>query len=423
MSRVDAREVHASVDHLFRRRAGQMVASLTGLFGLEHLQAVEDAVQDAHVQALRLWPYRGMPDDPGAWLAAVARNRVLDRLRRRGTWRGKVPEIERTVLAMSGTPATDATRFEAELDDDQLRLTFACCHPAIPRTGQVALTLKTVGGFGIAEIARAFLVRESTVAQRLVRAKRRLRDSGAQLEVPPPAELPSRLDAVLEVVYLLFNEGYSALEGATAVRTDLCHEAMRLSSLLAAHPSTGAPRVHALAALLHFQGSRLGSRTDAHGELLLLEEQDRGSWDGAAIAKAVEHLRASAKGDDLSTYHLEAEIAACHTLAPEFARTDWGRIVECYDRLLAIGSSPVVALNRAIALRHGAGLAPALAEIERLATEPALASYFPYWAARGELLREAGRDAEASSAYRRALGLSASAPVRRFLIRRLNERS
>jgi RNA polymerase sigma factor (sigma-70 family) len=437
MSPTDASEVHASIDHLFRRRAGQMVASLTRVFGLEHLQAVEDAVQDALLQALRHWPYRGIPDDPGAWLVAVARNRVLDRLRRHGTWRSKLPEIDRAVRSMTGampgpgpggepgmvpsTLAGEGALFDAELGDDQLRLIFACCHPAIPRSGQVALTLKTVGGFSTAEIARAFLSREATVAQRLVRAKRKLREAGAQLEVPAPRELPERLGAVLEVVYLLFNEGYSALEGEAAVRTDLCHEAIRLASLLTANPSTSSARAHALAALLCFQGSRLATRTDAAGELLLLEQQDRSRWDRARIARGLRHLAASAHGEEVSELHLEAEIASCHALAPSFAATDWGRILECYDRLLDRRSSPVVALNRAIALRHVASPAAALDEVLRLEKEPTLADYLPYWAARTELLRLAGRHDEMARACRRALELSASAPVRRFLIRRLNE--
>jgi RNA polymerase sigma-70 factor (ECF subfamily) len=431
MSPIDASAVHASVDHLFRRRAGQMVASLTRVFGLEHLQAVEDAVQDALLQALRLWPYRGMPDDPTAWLAAVARNRVLDRLRRHGTWRNKLPEIDRAVRSMTGaSPGVwrgagpgERALFDAELGDDQLRLMFACCHPAIPRSGQVALTLKTVGGFSTAEIARAFLSREATVAQRLVRAKRKLRENDAQLEVPAPLELPQRLDAVLEVIYLLFNEGYSALEGEAAVRTDLCHEAIRLAALLTAHPSTSSPKAHALAALLYFQSSRLATRTDAAGELLLLEQQDRARWDRVRIAHGLRHLAASAHGNEVSPLHLEAEIAACHTLAPSFAATDWTRILECYDRLLARRASPVVALNRAIALRHLEGPSKALEEVLRLEEEPALADYFPYWAARAELLRLTGRHDEMVSACRRALELSASAPVRRFLIRRLNEPS
>jgi len=421
MNGADPRTVQDSIDHLFRRRAGQMVASLTRLFGLERLQTVEDAVQDALLQALRLWPYRGIPDEPGAWLATVARNRVLDRLRRRGTWRGKLDEVERSVVARISSGADGDPRFGSELDDDQLRLTFACCHPAIPRAGQVALTLKTVGGFSTAEIARAFLARESAIAQRLVRAKRRLRDCGARLEVPSPAELPERLGAVLEVVYLLFNEGYSALEGESAVRSDLCWEAMRLASLLTTHPSTRSPRAHALAALLHFQASRLATRTDPAGDLLLLEEQDRSRWDGAAIARGLKYLRASASGDEVSSYHLEAEIASCHALSPSFDATDWGRIVECYDRLRERTASPVVALNRAVALRHTEGADSALRALLRLEPEPALSDYAPYWVARGELLRLAGRRTEALNDYRRALQLSATAPVRRFLIRRLNE--
>ena len=240
-------EVQRLVDHLFRRQAGQMVATLGRVFGLRHLDAIEDAVQDALVQALRRWPFAGLPERPEAWLMRVARNRMLDRLRRAGSWEEKRRRLER--LESDEGHDAPAASFAAELADDQLRMIFACCHPAVPRAGQLALTLKTVGGFSVTEIARAFLTRESTVAQRLVRAKRRLREREVCLEVPPPGELPARLDAVLEAIYLIFNEGYGAAAGSDLVRTDLCHEAIRLLDLLAAHPGTDAPRTHALAAL------------------------------------------------------------------------------------------------------------------------------------------------------------------------------
>ena len=274
--------VHSSVDHLFRHRAGQMVASLTRIFGLEHIDLVEDAVQDALVRALRLWPYEGTPRNPTAWLIQVAKNRLLDRLRRQSLWRQKQPEAERSIRALREAAADSEPAFAREVRDDQLRMIFTCCHPAIPSESQIALTAKTVGGFSTAEIARAFLCREATIAQRLVRAKRKLRQRAVELEMPPPRELAKRLDPVLEVLYLMFNEGYSALEGEDLVRTDLCHEAIRLVELLAAHPGTAEPRVHALAALFFFQAARLPARADAAGDLLLLAEQDRSLWDGPA---------------------------------------------------------------------------------------------------------------------------------------------
>ena len=397
-----------------------MVATLARIFGLEHLDAVEDAVQDALVQALKRWSFTGMPDNPAAWLMRVARNKMLDRLRRAGTWREKREWLERGV-AGSDEAAGHETWFAGELADDQLRMIFACCHPAVARRDQVALVLKTVGGFGVAEIARAFLAREPAIAQRLVRAKRRLREGGARLEVPPPAELGARLEAVLEAIYLMFNEGYGAHAGSDLVRTDLCHEAIRLVGLLAEHPTTAAPRVHALAALLCFQASRLPERVDAAGELLLLADQDRTRWDRRLIAAGVGHLGRSAAGGELSIYHLEAEIASCHALAPSWAATDWRRILTAYDDLLARRSSPVVALNRAVALAELKGAEAALEALEPLAEEKSLEGYYPYWSVRGELLRRAGRSEEARAAFRRALDLESSAPVKRLLMRRANQ--
>lgn len=410
-------EVQRSIDHLFRRSAGQMVATLARVFGLRHLDAVEDSVQDALVQALRRWPFGGVPDKPEAWLMRVARNRMIDRLRRGGAWEEKARLLG---PAAAEEPATHAAWFTGELADDQLRMIFACCHPAVPRTGQLALTLKTVGGFSTAEIARAFLTREATVAQRLVRAKRRLKERGVELEVPAPAELPDRLDAVLEAIYLMFNEGYGAGAGSELVRTDLCHEAIRLLELLGEHPGTDTPRTHALAALACFQASRLDQRVDAAGEIVLLPEQDRSRWDGGLIAAGVEHLRRSAHGDDFSTYHLEAEIASCHALAPSWPETDWRRLLRAYDELLERAPSPVTALNRAVALAEVEGPEAALSALEPLSEMSGLEDYYPYWATRGEMLRRAGRDEEAKHAFRRAQGLEASAPVKRFLMRRVN---
>ncbi len=407
--------VRNSLDLLFRRRAGQLAATLARVLGVENLDLVEDLVQDAFVQALKKWPYAGVPDNPGAWVLAVAKNRAVDILRRQGRWREKRNELERSIL-----PALDAGRvyFSTELDDDQLRLMFACCHPALPRDAQVALTLKTVGGFSVEEIARAFLTGRATVAQRLVRAKRSLRDRRIELAIPAAEALPPRLDAVLEVLYLLFNEGYAATAGDELVRIDLCEEAMRLAELVAAHPLVGGPRVNALAALFLFQAARLPARKDADGEQLLLEEQDRSSWDRSLLRRGLEHLRLAARGETLSAYHLEAEIASCHALADSFEDTDWNKILACYDRLLELTPAPVVALNRVVALAKVEGPDAGLRALSSLSGERALRHYGPRYAIEGDLLLQLGRATEARAVLDKAASLAASEPVRRYLERR-----
>ena len=415
-------DIHTTVDHLFRHRAGQMVASLTRIFGLGQIDLVEEAVQEAMVRALKSWPFRGTPANSTAWLIQVAKNHLLDRLRRQSLWQSKEDHVQRSIVALHESAAGDEPAFAREVRDDQLRLVFTCCHPAIPPDQQIALTLKTVGGFSTAEIARAFLAKEATVAQRLVRAKRRLRLEGVELRMPPPDELARRLDPVLEVVYLMFNEGYSAHEGEDLVRTDLCHEAIRLAGILASHPVTGGPRVHALAALLCFQAARLATRVDADGDLLLLAEQDRSRWDPALLRRGVRFFERSASGDQLTAYHLQAEIAACHALAPSFEATDWRRILAAYDALIEVTPSPVVALNRAIALSHVAGPETGLEALVAVAAAPAMGRYYPLFATRGELLRRAGREREARACYRQALALTRSAPVQRFLQRRIDGR-
>jgi RNA polymerase sigma-70 factor (ECF subfamily) len=409
-------QIHQSVDHLFRHRAGQMVATLTRIFGIERLDLVEDAVQDALVQALRLWPYRGVPGNPSAWLIEVAKNRMLDSLRRDRRMQEIPDEIEFPIEEF--TEETGA-RFANEIRDDQLRMIGACCHPLIPPDGQIALTLKTVGGFSVSEIARAFLAQESAIAKTLTRAKQRLREFDIKLEMPLPDKLPARLESVLKVLYLMFNEGYSALEGEELVRTDLCHEAIRLCELLAEHPVTGEPKVHALAALLMFQGVRLNARCDAAGELMLLAEQDRSLWNQAMLRRGLHHFRKSASGDELSDYHLEAEIASCHAVAESFEATDWPRVLECYEELLNRKPSPVVALNRIVALAKVQGVEAGLVELDKIAEDRTLRNYYPFFAARGELLREAGRTREAIEAYRKALSLTSSEPIRRFLMKRI----
>jgi RNA polymerase sigma-70 factor (ECF subfamily) len=369
---------------------------------------------------LRLWPHQGEPDNPSAWLIQVAKNLTLDGLRRDSRLRSAPDGIEDSIESLLHFPAEADAAFANEIRDDQLRMIFTCCHPMIPEDGQIALTLKTVGGFSVSEIARAFLSQEPAVAKTLTRAKQRLREFNIKLEMPQPDKLRARLESVLSVIYLMFNEGHSALEGEELVRTDLCHEAIRLCELLAEHPVTGAPKVHALGALLLFQGARLTARCDPAGELLLLSEQDRSLWDRAMIKRGLYRLRKSASGAEISDYHLEAEIASCHALAASYEATDWPRVLDCYEELLNRKPSPVVALNRIVALSRVDGVEAGLIELNKLADDRTLRNYYPFYATQGELLREAGRKSEAIDAYQKALSLTSSEPIRRFLMKRVS---
>lgn len=410
------------VEHLFRREAGRLVAALVRVFGPARLDLAEDVVQEALVKALREWPFRGVPDNPQGWIVRVARNRALDLLRRERSLEDKLEAFAPVDEPAAGEEgAAGDVFFAGEIEDDALRLVFTCCHPAVPREARVALTLKTAGGFGVPEIARAFLAREEAVAQRLVRAKRRLREAGVRFEVPGPAELPERLDAVLESVYLVFTEGHAAAQGDELLRADVCAEAVRLARLLARHPVTGLPRTRALLALLLFHAARLPARRDSRGDPLLLDEQDRSLWDGAMIREGFGWLDRAAEGEELSPYHLEAAIAGEHARSVSFAATDWGCIVDLYDGLLRLRPSPVAALNRAVALSMAEGPRAGLAALDAVADHPALARYGLLHAAYGSLLSRAGDAAGAAAAYRRALGMPCSEPERRFLARRLGE--
>lgn len=407
--------VHESVDHLFRHHAGQMVSVLSRIFGLEKLDMIEDAVQDALVSALKNWPYAGFPDSPRAWLIQVSKNKILDRLRRDSR---NISE-EELETALHGVDAADTVYFDNEVGEDQLRMIFACCHTAIPPDSQVALTLKTVGGFGVREIASAFLAQEDSVTRMISRARQKLRDGGIRLEIPPPAEIPYRLEAVLKVLYLMFNEGYSASEGDALVRTDLCFEAIRLGELLAVHPVTGTPKTHALAALFLFQGARLSSRHDYRGDLLLLSEQDRESWDKSMLVRAMHRFRLSASGDELSDYHLEAEIAACHALAEDFDSTDWGRILGCYEDLASRKFSPIVEMNRMIVHAKVHGYREALGELDKFGADNRLRNYNLFHVTRAHFLAETGENSQARESYEQALSLTRNEPVKRFLQKKI----
>ena len=408
-----------------------MIATLTRIFGPRHIDLAEEVVQEALLKALQQWPYRGVPENPLAWIIQVAKNRALDLLRREASLREKSEEI---IRAFAAQEEFANRRVEMERGgesfpelpgqfDDTLGMIFMACHPAIPREGRVALTLKTVGGFGVGEIARAFLAKEPTVAQRLVRAKRLIRDEGVTFDLPTRAEMSARLDSVLEVLYLLFNEGYTAHAGENLVRADLAQEAIRLCSLLVLHRATNQPKCHALLALMMFQAARLPARVGEGGELTLLSEQDRSAWDRRMIYLAYKHLDSAAEGDEFTEYHLQAAIAACHAAASSYELTDWAEIVRLYDLLVALNPSPVVALNRAVAVAKWKGPEAGIRAIEEISRHPALQHYYLLPATLGELWSEMGDARKAADFYREALQHSCSEPERRFLSKRLEATS
>lgn len=406
------------VANLFRRSAGAIVASLTRRFGIATLPMVEDAVQDALLEALRRWPFEGIPREPAAWLQTVARRKASDVVRRAQTLArvmGTVGEPE----ASPSAAARDEGMWLAEpfpLEDDVLGMLFACCTPSLGRETAMALTLTVVAGFSAREAAEAFLVSESTMAQRLVRAKRRLRESGAPVAIPTDAaELAPRRAQVLGVVYLMFNEGYMASDGDALVRGQLCGEAARLAVLLAEHPLTSTPEVHALAALLLFQLARLPARTGADGGPILLEAQDRTTWDPALIAAGLHHLGRAARGDVLTSLHLQAEIASRHVLADRYETTDWAAILQAYDALLEMEPTVVVQVNRAVAVGKVHGAPSALAALEEAARVPSSQGYRWFFSVRAHFRAAAGDSHGARADLRRAAALTRSSPALRWL--------
>ena len=402
--------VDISLDSVLREERTRLVAALVRILGDWDL--AEELVQEAAVAALEHWPIDGLPRNPGAWLMTTARRRAIDRLRRDARFRERLEQLGQEAEEMDRPIPTGGPMAA----DDRLRLLFTCCHPALSREAQVALTLRTVGGLDSAQVARAFLVPESTVAQRLVRAKRKIRDAGIPFRVPDASELPGRLEGVLAVLYLVFNEGYLASDGAAADRRDLARDAEWLTSLLV-RLMPDEPEPLGLLALMRLHLARVEARFASDGSLILLPDQDRSQWDAAAIAAAGELVERGLRMGRPGPHLLQAAIVAVHATAPSYAATDWAEIVALYDRLFALQPTPVVALNRALALAELAGPEVALAEIEPLA--PRLDEYHLFHAARGELLRRLGRLDEAHSADRRALALTDNPAERRLLAARL----
>jgi RNA polymerase sigma-70 factor (ECF subfamily) len=403
-------EVERSLADVVREERGRLVAGLVRI--LDDWDAAEEIAQDALVSALEHWPRGGIPERPGAWLTTTARRLAIDRLRRSARFRERLVTLGIEASEMDSAPSTGGL-----LDaDDRLRLLFTCCHPALREDARVALTLRTVGGLETGAVARAFLVPEATVAQRIVRAKRKIRDAGIPYRVPEPSELPARLDGVLRVLYLIFNEGYLASSGETAERRDLARDAAWLTSLLV-RLMPDEPEPMGLLALMRLHLARADARFADDGDLVLLPDQDRSKWDRAAIAEADHLLRDALRRGGVGRYQLQAAIVACHAGAASYAATDWEEIVALYDRLLLLEPTPVVALNRAVALAERDGPEAALQALDPLGAR--LDGWHLFHAARGELLRRLGRREEARRAVARALLLVANPGERRLLEERL----
>jgi RNA polymerase sigma-70 factor, ECF subfamily len=412
-------EVESAVSAAFRAEWGRVVATLIAVTGDWDL--AEECAQDAFTRAIQAWQRDGVPDRPGAWLTTAARNRAIDVLRRRANESAKLREAARFQPAEpSGVDASEAG--DSGISDDRLRLIFTCCHPALPLEARVALTLRTLAGLTTAEIARSLLVAEPTMAQRMVRAKRKIRNAAIPYRVPPASLLPDRTAGVLAVLYLLFNEGYSATSGADVVRADLCAEAIRLARLLV-RLMPGEPEAGGLLALMLLQDSRRAARSDSQGELVTLEDQDRSRWNRAEIAEGQQVLNGALRTGRPGPYQLQAVIASCHAGAEQVADTDWPVIARVYGQLARITPSPVVELNRAVAVGMAQGPEAGLALMDALAESGSLAGYHLLPAARADLLRRLGRQAEAADAYSEALALAGTDAERRYLTRRQLEAS
>jgi RNA polymerase sigma-70 factor (ECF subfamily) len=404
---------------VFRQEWGRITAALIHQTGDWDL--AEECAQDAFTQALRRWPRDGVPGRPGAWLMTVARNGAIDRLRRSSTYRAKVEELAVMAARGTGTDSQEADAGDGDVPDERLRLIFTCCHPALAMEARVALTLRTLTGLSTAEIARAFLVPEATMAKRLVRAKHKIANARIPYRVPPASALPQRVPGVLAVLYLVFNEGYSASAGDDLIRRDLCDRAVALTQVLA-ELLPQEPEADGLLALMLFHRARQAARLNDRGDLVTLEDQDRTRWDRAQMELARRHLDAAlASRRRPGQYQIQAAIAGCHAAAPVARATDWPRIARLYLHLADMTGSPVVELNRAVAVAMADGPVAGLALLRRLEAAGSLAGYYLLPATRADFLRRLGRDQEAASAYEEAAALAGTSPERRFLNARLAE--
>ncbi len=401
-------DINNLIDHLFRHESGKLVSILTRIFGPDRLVLAEDVVQETLLDAMEIWKYNGVPDNPAAWLHTAAKNKTLNVLKREKIKHRYAEENAASIMEEEHSSGSTKNYFsENEVADDQLRMMFTCCHPSITKDSQIALALKTLCGFSTLEIAHSFFSTEETIKKRLTRARTVIREQNILYEVPTGKELDARLYSVLEVIYVLFNEGYSASNGDHLIRFDLCGEAIRLAELISRHPSLqNRPIVLALLAMMYLNASRFVSRQDAQGKIIPMSEQDRSLWDRTLMRKGFEYLEQSMDKEQFSLYHTLAAISACHCAAPGFEETDWGRIVSLYDHLLTLDNSPIVTLNRAIALSYFKGIDAAIGELEQIQNHPAVASYHPFNASLGEFYLKAKRYQKAKEHFEKGLKFS-----------------
>ena len=416
---VNKHSINELVDHLFRHESGKMVSVLTKLLGLQHLETANDIVQDTLLQAMNTWAYGKIPENPPAWLYRVAQHKAIDFLRREKRFRELSPNYARLLESeYTLSPVVSNLFLENEIQDSQLRMIFACCHPSIPEDSQIAFVLKTLCGLTAPEIAKAYLSSEETIAKRIYRAKEKIRANSIELEVPMGDELPARLDNVLKSLYLLFNEGYNSSHPDILIRDELCWEALRLCHLLSEHATTNLPRTRAMLALFCFQASRLAARLDEKGSIILLKQQDRTKWNRELIQRGFNYIDGATDGSEATRYHFEAAIASLHAAASSFENTDWKSIYDLYDMLYRLEPGPVVALNKAIASAYAISRENALKELLSIT---GLEKYYLYHASAGEIYFDLNKKEEAKRYFEQALKLTGSQSEKQLLLDKIQK--
>jgi len=406
------------IDHLFRHESGKMISVLSKLLGLQNLETAQDIVQDSLLQAMNTWSFKGIPDNPSAWLYRVAKNKAIDFLRREKKFKEVSPQYTYLLQSEYTLALTVNNLFlENEIQDSQLRMMFACCHPSIQEDSQIALTLKTLCGLSVNEISKAFLTTEETISKRIYRAKEKIKTEKIELNVPAGEEMIPRLDIVLKSLYLLFNEGYNSSHTDQLIREDLCAEAMRLCFLLTENKVTSYPRAKALLALMCFQASRLNTRLDNKGNIILLKHQDRKKWSRALIQRGFDYLDAAAEPFEISSYNIEAAIASLHAASPSFEQTDWRSIYHLYEMLYQLQPNPIVAMNKAIASAYAINKQNALNELQQI---KGLEHHHLYYASIGEIYFELENKAEAKKFFEKALKLTSSGHEQQLLINKIS---
>jgi RNA polymerase sigma factor (sigma-70 family) len=412
------KNINQLVDHLFRHESGKMIAVLSRLLGLQNIEIAQDLVQDTLLQAMSTWSYTSIPDNPSAWLYRVAKNKAIDFLRREKKFKEVSPQYNYLLQSEYTLSSTVNDLFlENEIQDSQLRMMFACCHPSIQEESQIALTLKTLCGLSVNEISKAFLTTEETIAKRIYRAKEKIRAEKIELEVPQNNELSTRVDTVLKSLYLLFNEGYKSSHPDKLIREDLCEEAMRLCFLLSCHSLTALPRTKALLALMCFQASRLDARLDDKSNIILLKHQDRSKWNRSLMSKGFELMEESTEPFEISAYHLEAAIASQHAAARSFEQTNWKSIYHLYEMLYQLQPNPIVAMNKAIASSYAISKQNALKELQQIT---GLEDHHLYYASIGEIYFDLENKPEAKKFFEKALELTSSGYDQQLLITRIS---